>query len=236
MSYSDELYQRTILEHNKSPKNFCQIPDFTHTCKGRNPLCGDHVQVFIKTDFNQKIEDVSFTGSGCAISQASSSMMTEFAKGKTIESLKNTFKLFSEMTKGELSPQENLQELGKLILFQGVQKFSARVKCANLPWHTLLGAFEQNQTVTTEVESAPSNSEVQTTDKKLDLTGVKCPINFVKAKIKLSEMPLNSKLELILDDGDPIVNVPESLAMDGQKIISNQPYQNQHRVVVLKLK
>ncbi len=238
MSYNEELYQRVILDHNKNPRNFRKMTQATHECEGRNPLCGDYIKLFLILNKENKVEDISFDGSGCAISQASSSMMTEYAKGKTVEQLKVCFEEFGAMTKGNLNLEEQETSLGKLKLFEGVKEFSSRVKCANLSWHALVGALEKDSVTSTEDASNPSLDNSKTygivIDEFLDLTGVKCPINFVKAKVKLSTMESNSVLALILDDGDPVRNVSESLKMEHHTILSQTKINDQHKVIVQK--
>ncbi len=150
MSYSKELYQQVILDHNKKPRNFREMPEATHSCHGFNPLCGDDYTVYLKINGDGVIEDASFMGSGCAISKASSSMMTAFLKGKTVDEARQVFDEFHRMVTGELDPEKEENHLGKLKLFQGVREFSSRVKCASLSWHSMVGALEKNAEVTTE--------------------------------------------------------------------------------------
>ena len=144
-----DLYQQVILDHSKSPRNFRALPDATSTARGQNPLCGDQVQVFVRMD-GDRIADVGFLGSGCAISKASASMMTTILKGKTREEAKRLFDLFhATVTTGQ--PQEN----EKLTAFAGVHKFPARVKCAILPWHAIVAALDgRSDPVTTEAENS----------------------------------------------------------------------------------
>ena len=144
-----DLYQQVILDHSKSPRNFRELPDATSTARGQNPLCGDQVQVFVRMD-GDRIADVGFLGSGCAISKASASMMTTILKGKTREEAKRLFDLFhATVTTGQ--PQEN----EKLTAFAGVHKFPARVKCAILPWHAIVAALDgRSDPVTTEAENS----------------------------------------------------------------------------------
>lgn len=149
MGYSQELYQQVILDHNRKPRNFRKIEDATHACPGNNPLCGDKLVIYIKV-VDGKVDDVSFEGSGCAISRASASMMTEALKGKELESVRQTFSEFHKMLLGELDPETDPCSLGKLALFKGVRNYSSRVKCASLSWHTLIGALDMKETVSTE--------------------------------------------------------------------------------------
>ncbi|HSR49245.1 MAG TPA: SUF system NifU family Fe-S cluster assembly protein [Acidobacteriota bacterium] len=144
----DQLYQEVILDHNKSPRNFGELEEASHSAEGHNPLCGDKVKVFLDVE-DGTIEDIRFQGAGCAISTASASLMTEALKGKTLEEAKELFELFHQVVTGkrEASPEE----MGKLAVFQGVQKYPVRVKCASLAWHTVLAALKQrDEAVTTE--------------------------------------------------------------------------------------
>ena len=150
MSYQSELYQQVILDHNRKPRNFREMADATHSCKGFNPLCGDKLNLFMKLDGGGKIEDISFEGSGCAISKASASMMTEFLKGKSGEELRVIFDEFHRMVMGEFEPKGTDHHLGKLKIFQGVRDYPARTKCATLPWHTLICALDKKQETTIE--------------------------------------------------------------------------------------
>jgi nitrogen fixation NifU-like protein len=151
MSDLSELYQEVILDHNKNPRNFRRLADADRQAEGYNPLCGDHLNVFLKLD-GDKIREVSFEGSGCAISKASGSMMTASVKGKTKTEVENLFEKFHEMVTGrpgEAPPED----LGKLMVFSGVCEYPSRVKCATLAWHTLKAALEgQRGKVTTEKE------------------------------------------------------------------------------------
>lgn len=134
-----ELYQEVILDHNKNPKNFRELQKATHSLEGYNPLCGDRVHVFLKVE-DGRIADVGFTGSGCAISKASASVMTTEIKGKTLEESKELFKKFQKVITGA---DADISKLGKLAVFAGVREFPVRVKCAALAWHTLLAALEK---------------------------------------------------------------------------------------------
>ncbi len=150
MSYDKELYQQVILDHNKKPRNFREMEDCTHSCHGYNPLCGDDYTVYLKVSPDGIIEDASFMGSGCAISKSSSSMMTAFLKGKTIDEAREAFDEFHRMVTGDMDPEKEEHHLGKLKMFVGVREFSSRVKCASLSWHSMVGALEKNEKVTTE--------------------------------------------------------------------------------------
>lgn len=132
-----DLYQQVILDHNRAPRNFRRIPDPDRHAEGDNPLCGDKIHLSLKLD-RERISDIGFTGSGCAISQASASLMTSAVKGKTVAEAERLFEAFHAMVVGEPADR---QALGKLAVFGGVKEFPARVKCANLPWHTLHAAL-----------------------------------------------------------------------------------------------
>ena len=140
MSALRELYQQVILDHNKSPRNFRAMDDATRFVEGFNPLCGDHYTVFLKMA-GEKIEDVSFTGAGCAISKASASVMSSMVKGKTKTEAESLFAEFHALVTGGGHDDDALERLGKLAAFAGVSEFPARVKCASLAWHTLHAAL-----------------------------------------------------------------------------------------------
>ncbi|MDP6776370.1 MAG: SUF system NifU family Fe-S cluster assembly protein [Candidatus Latescibacteria bacterium] len=150
MSDLRELYQQVILDHNKSPRNFKELDDADHCSEGFNPLCGDHLTVYLKVS-DERIEDVSFQGAGCAISKASASLMTSELKGKTIQEAQDLFKDFHNLVTADIDEQPDLEGLGKLAVFSGVREFPVRVKCATLAWHTFHAALVGNeQPVTTE--------------------------------------------------------------------------------------
>lgn len=149
MSDLNELYQETILEHNKNPRNFRDIADADRFADGKNPLCGDALRVYVKMD-GDKVSDVSFKGSGCAISKASASMMTQTVVGKTKEEAELLFDEFHKMVTGGLDVETEENHLGKLKIFAGVLEFPARVKCASLSWHTLNAALHGEEEVSTE--------------------------------------------------------------------------------------
>ena len=144
-----ELYQQVIIEHNKKPRNFKKMENATHSAEGYNPLCGDHLNVYLYVKDNI-IDDVSFLGDGCAISRASASMMTQALKGKTLSDAENLFNQFHELIKGNLNPDKDTNILGKLAVFSGIWHFPTRVKCASLSWHTVKGALQNKPTVSTE--------------------------------------------------------------------------------------
>lgn len=149
MSELSELYQETILEHNKNPRNFREIQAADKTALGNNPLCGDALQVFIKME-GDTVTDIAFRGSGCAISKASASMMTQAVKGKTRAEADRLFDEFHRMVTGGLDIENDANKLGSLRVFAGVLEFPARVKCASLSWHTLNAALHDEEAVTTE--------------------------------------------------------------------------------------
>lgn len=142
MSDLRELYQDVILEHSKAPRNFRQLQSANHKAEGYNPLCGDHFTIYIDLE-GDSIRDVSFEGSGCAISKASASMMTQSVKGKSKEEAVKLFEQFHKLVTGQ--PNGDCEDLGKLAVFAGVSEFPVRVKCATLAWHTLQAALEGKQ-------------------------------------------------------------------------------------------
>ena len=147
MSELDELYQEVILDHNKSPRNFREIVDANRRSEGYNPLCGDHVTVYVNLA-DGVIRDISFKGSGCAISKASASMMTTELKGKSEADAERVFDSVHKMLTGEMGVEEDeLERLGKLKILSGVCKFPARVKCASLAWHTVNAALKGSDKV-----------------------------------------------------------------------------------------
>ena len=149
-----ELYKEIILEHGKSPRNFGKCKKYTHEAKGHNPLCGDQVQVYLKLNNKKKVEDLSFEGSGCAISIASTSIMTELVKGKAKDIAKkivfdflNMIKSTSEIKSNNLDEDQKM----KIMSLSGVKQYPMRVKCATLAWHTLTSAIdEKKEEVNTE--------------------------------------------------------------------------------------
>ena len=149
MSELNDLYQEVILDHNKNPRNFREIESATNTADGNNPLCGDALRVYVQME-DGKVKDVAFKGSGCAISKASASMMTQSVKGKTREEAEVLFDEFHKMVTGELNIEEDENHLGKLKIFAGVLEFPARVKCASLSRHTLHAALNEEEIVSTE--------------------------------------------------------------------------------------
>lgn len=149
MSELSDLYQEVILEHNKNPRNFREIEGADQTADGKNPLCGDALRVYVSLD-GDMVTDVAFKGSGCAISKASASMMTQAVKGKTKDEAHAIFDEFHRMVTGDLDIETDDNDLGKLKIFAGVLEFPARVKCASLSWHTLNAALRGEDVVSTE--------------------------------------------------------------------------------------
>ncbi len=145
-----DLYQEIILEHNKKPRNFKVMDHPTHFAEGYNPLCGDHLTVYLKVDPEGTIEDVSFQGSGCAISQASASLMTTSIKGKKVKEAEILFDQFHRLVTCALDPKKDPHQLGKLTIFTNIWHYPARVKCASLSWHAMHGALNKVQKVSTE--------------------------------------------------------------------------------------
>jgi len=144
-----ELYQETILEHCKQPRNYRALPAANHRAEGYNPLCGDRFTVYVNVE-GDTIRDVSFEGSGCAISKASASMMTQALKGKSRAEVDAIFERFHKLVTGH-AESNGTEALGKLAAFSGVSEFPVRVKCATLAWHTLQAALkDQQEPVSTE--------------------------------------------------------------------------------------
>jgi nitrogen fixation NifU-like protein len=144
-----DLYQEVILDHNKAPRNFRELDGADRRADGDNPLCGDRLTVFVKLDGNT-ITEASFVGSGCAISKASASLMTDAVKGKSVPAARRLFEQFHEMVTDH-SVSADSETLGKLVVFEGVRDYPARVKCASLAWHTLYAAIDSShEIVTTE--------------------------------------------------------------------------------------
>lgn len=149
MSELSELYQQVILDHNKKPRNFRKLESASHTAEGYNPLCGDHLTVYLDLE-GDEVKEVSFEGSGCAISKAAASMMTQAVKGKSKKDVEDLFNQFHSMVTGELDEEAEETNLGNLKIFAGVRDFPVRVKCATLPWHTLHAALHNERSVSTE--------------------------------------------------------------------------------------
>lgn len=147
MSDLSELYQEVILDHNRRPRNFRKLEGASHHAEGYNPLCGDRVTVFLEID-GDRISDIAFEGSGCAISKASASLMTDRLKGSTLAEARTLFDRFHRMV--TTPPSEPVEELGKLSALGGVREFPVRVKCASLAWHTLKAAMDREEKTSTE--------------------------------------------------------------------------------------
>lgn len=147
MSGLNELYQEVILDHNKRPRNFRTIEQASHHAEGHNPLCGDRLSLYVQVA-GDRIDDVAFQGSGCAISKASASLMTDAVKGQTVEAANALFERFHQMV--TTPPDQPVENMGKLSVLAGVREFPVRVKCASLCWHTLKAALERRDETTTE--------------------------------------------------------------------------------------
>ncbi|EEF79146.1 putative iron-sulfur cluster assembly scaffold protein for SUF system, SufE2 [Methylophaga thiooxydans] len=148
MSDLRDLYQQVIMDHKKNPRNFREITDANHMAHGNNPLCGDALVVYVKLN-GEIIEDVSFQGSGCAISVASASLMTETLKGKTLEEAQTLYDNVHRALTGE---EEGGELAGKLEVLGGVKEFPARVKCATLSWHTVHAAVDNDHDISITTE------------------------------------------------------------------------------------
>ena len=145
-----DLYQEVILEHSKQPRNYRELANPTQKAEGYNPLCGDHFTVYLELE-GDAIRDISFQGSGCAISKASASMMTQTLKGKSTAEAEKVFDRFHRLVTGQAPANGASEELGKLAVFSGVSEFPVRVKCATLAWHAVHAALEgQQEPVSTE--------------------------------------------------------------------------------------
>lgn len=137
-----DLYQEVVIDHGRRPRNFRALEGFSHEALGHNPLCGDRLHLYLKVE-QGRIADLSFTGSGCAISTASASLMTEHLKGKSVHEAESVFQAFHEMlTRPDATA--NPDKLDKLAVLAGVHEYPTRVKCATLPWHTLQAALHGN--------------------------------------------------------------------------------------------
>ena len=147
MSDLSELYQEVILDHNKRPRNFRVLPTPSHHAEGYNPLCGDRLDLFLNVEAD-RIADVAFQGSGCAISRASASLMTDAVKGCSVREARDLFERFHKMV--TTPPDRGVEDMGKLSVLAGVREFPVRVKCASLAWHTLKAALDREERTTTE--------------------------------------------------------------------------------------
>ena len=149
MSELSDLYQQVILDHNKKPRNFGKLERANKSAEGYNPLCGDQLTVYLDVE-GDTVRAVGFEGSGCAISKAAASMMTQTVKGKTKQEAETLFDEFHRMVTGELDAEAEPNSLGRLTIFSGVREFPARVKCASLSWHTMRAALNDGGAASTE--------------------------------------------------------------------------------------
>ncbi len=150
MSISQSLYQEIILDHNKNPRNYRVMEDADRVVEAYNPLCGDHYTIYLRMN-GETLSDIAFTGSGCAISKSSASVMSTMLKGMSVEEVDAWFGRFHTLVTKGLSPGDDVESLGKLAAFSGISEFPARVKCAILPWHTMKEALHgASKTVSTE--------------------------------------------------------------------------------------
>lgn len=152
------LYQEVILDHNKKPRNFGKLSPATHHAEGHNPLCGDHINVWLNLD-GEKVDAITFEGEACAVCKSSASMMTVAVKGKTRAEAEALTKEFLDMATGKLDMSQP-NNVGRLAVFAGVRDLPTRVKCAILPWHTLHAAFNSVSEVSTEADADPMHSPV----------------------------------------------------------------------------
>ena len=150
MNPLSDLYQEVILDHNRRPRNFGELDQPSGMAEGYNPLCGDRVTVYLKSK-DGRIEEISFKGTGCAISTASASIMTEVLRGKTLEEARELLVRFHEMVTGKEQPEVDDPAFEKLVVFHRLHEYPVRVKCATLVWHALLAAISRNDDlITTE--------------------------------------------------------------------------------------
>lgn len=145
-----ELYQEVILDHSRHPRHFGVLADANHTGEGYNPLCGDRVKVYLKVNGEDRIADVSFEGKGCAISQASASLMTDMIKGRSVAEAEKLMGGFLHLVKGEDASEIAADDREHLDVMAGVSAFPMRVKCATLAWHTMKSALEGGSSAKTE--------------------------------------------------------------------------------------
>lgn len=144
LSPTHELYQQVIIEHSKCPRNFRKVEDATHTAEGHNPLCGDHLTVYLKVSKKRIINAVSFEGDGCSISRASASMMTMVLENKSVDEAHFLFEGFHNLILGCPKTKEEEKCLGKLKVFSGIWQYPSRVKCVSLSWHAMKGALDND--------------------------------------------------------------------------------------------
>jgi nitrogen fixation NifU-like protein len=145
-----ELYQEVILDHSRHPRHFGRLADATHNGEGYNPLCGDRVKIYLHLNGTGRIEDISFEGKGCAISQASASLMTDMLRGRSVVEAQNLMGGFLHLVKGEHAAGLAPEDRERLDVMAGVSEFPMRVKCATLAWHTMKSALEGGATAKTE--------------------------------------------------------------------------------------
>ena len=145
MSELRELYQQVILDHNKNPRNFGELEGANRVQEGFNPLCGDHLHVYLSLDEAGVIQDIHFDGSGCAISKASASLMTSLLKGHTAAEAEELFGHFRDLVTSDVDAPVDTDSVGKLAVFAGVREFPMRVKCATLAWHTMKAALDGDE-------------------------------------------------------------------------------------------
>jgi nitrogen fixation NifU-like protein len=145
-----ELYQDVILDHSKHPRHFGALPDATHSGEGFNPLCGDRVKVYLSVDVTGRIADIAFEGKGCAISQASASLMTDMLMGRSLAEAEKLMGGFLHLVKGEDAADLKGDDRERLDVMAGVSAFPMRVKCATLAWHTMKSALEGGKTAATQ--------------------------------------------------------------------------------------
>jgi nitrogen fixation NifU-like protein len=154
MSVASQLYQEVILDHNRKPRNYGRLEDATRKAEGLNPLCGDHIWVYVRTA-GADVEGIAFEGQSCAICKASASMMTAAVKGRSVAEAERLAHEFRDMATGKLDTAAGTHHLGRLTVFSGVRDLPTRVKCAVLPWHTLHAALNAIAVASTEGEADP---------------------------------------------------------------------------------
>ena len=154
MSATSQLYQEVILDHNRKPRNYGKLESASHEAEGLNPLCGDHIRVYVRTA-GPDVQAIAFEGQSCAICKASASMMTAAVKGRSVAEAEQLATEFREMATGKLDPAHATHHLGRLTVFAGVSDLPTRVKCAVLPWHTLHAALNAIAVASTEGDADP---------------------------------------------------------------------------------
>lgn len=184
-----ELYREAILDHNRKPRNFRKLEGANRTAEGYNPLCGDKVKVYLRIE-DDRVNDVGFEGSGCAISIASASMMTESVKGRTLSDAQALFERFHALLTGETNAGSQPIDLRKLAVFAGVREFPIRVKCATLPWHTLRAAIESRPELVT-TESGPASQPALAPPAPLEASDLRRSIIEALRTVYDPEIPVN---------------------------------------------